>query len=334
MSKGSSDFSHVPVLFEETLDGLAIRPDGVYVDCTTGGAGHAGGILERLTAGGRLIALDQDQDALAAAAPRLEARCKGGSFELVRSNFAGLSEVLDSLGISSVDGILADLGVSSHQLDKAERGFSYMQDGPLDMRMDQGSGQTAADLIASLDASALAEIFRTYGEERYATKIAQAIVQRRQYKPFNTTADLADVIREAMPAKARREKQHPAKRCFQALRIAVNGELDKLRTLLDSAPALLAPGGRLAIITFHSLEDRIVKQAFRLWSQPCICPSHIPACVCGRKPLGHVPGSRKGVVASKEEAEMNARARSARLRVFERNEETLPADWPWRDVQR
>lgn len=323
MSKASSEFVHTPVLYEAVLDGLNIRPDGVYVDCTTGGAGHASGILSRLGAGGLLIALDQDDEALAAAAPRLAAVRGGGTFRLVKSNFRRLAAVLAELELSGVDGILADLGVSSRQLDAGQRGFSYHLDGPLDMRMDRERPLTASEVINTWSETELTRIFADYGEERYSRRLAAAVVRRREQCPFETTGDLSDVICAAMPSASRHEKQHPAARVFQAVRIAVNGELDSLSDLLDQVVSVLNPGGRLAVITFHSLEDRMVKQRCRTWSEPCTCPPGLP-CVCGRRPLGKIIGPRRGVVAEAAETAVNRRARSARLRIFERNETPLP----------
>ncbi|HHX37700.1 MAG TPA: 16S rRNA (cytosine(1402)-N(4))-methyltransferase RsmH [Clostridiaceae bacterium] len=315
--KVSCDFSHIPVLYEETLQGLHIKPDGLYVDCTMGGAGHSAGILERLDEGGMLLAIDQDEDALAAGGARLAACKSRGTYLLIKGNFRNIGELLAVHSITAVDGILADLGVSSHQLDEGERGFSYSQDGPLDMRMDQSGVLTAADLVNLKSAAELTRIFSEYGEERYSRRIAEAIVRRRRKTPFERTGDLSDVIRHAMPAKARRENQHPAKRVFQALRIAVNGELTSLTELLDQVPELLKCGGRLAIISFHSLEDRLVKHRYQKWEDPCECPSGLP-CVCGLQPLGHRVGPKRGYTAASAEANVNPRARSARLRVFER----------------
>lgn len=262
MSK-DSDFGHLPVLYLQTLDCLAIRPDGRYIDCTLGGGGHASGILGRLAADGILYGLDKDPDALAAAGSRLAALNSPARRELIHSDFANLAHVCAERQMAPVQGILADLGVSSWQLDQVERGFTYNQDGPLDMRMNPTTGPTAADLVNTLDEAELVRILRDYGEERYARAICRAIVQRRQQQPFATTGDLAAVIRAAMPGHGLREAQHPARRSFQAIRIAVNQELAALEQLLAAAPGLLAPGGRLCIITFHSLEDRLVKDAFR-----------------------------------------------------------------------
>lgn len=309
---------HTAVLLRETVDALHISGNGIYVDCTAGGGGHSSAALEQLEAGGLLIAIDRDPDALAEAGKKLENTHTAGTYKLVRSEFADIDRVLAALGIDGVDGIMADLGVSSAQIDRPERGFSFQNDGPLDMRMDPEAPITAADIVNNDSEESLREIFHTYGEERYARRIAAAIVARRRERPFTRTADLVDVIARNMPAKSRRE-QHPAKRCFQALRIAVNGELKQLEDFLDKVPDLLNDGGRLAVITFHSLEDRMVKQIMRKWEDPCECPKNMP-CVCHKKPLGKII-HRKGIVATEEEQQNNPRSRSARLRVFERNSE-------------
>lgn len=306
-------FSHQSVLLDESIDALHIRPDGIYVDGTAGGGGHSFAIASRLT-DGRLIAVDRDPDAVRAAGERLQPF--GGHVTLVRENYMNLPSVLQSLGIPAVDGILLDLGVSSYQFDTPERGFSYQTDAPLDMRMSR-SGPTAADLVNRTDYAGLVRILREYGEERFAPRIAARIVETRERKPIETTGELCDVIRESIPAAARRQGPHPARRTFQALRIAVNGELDALGVLLDRALELLAPGGRLAIITFQSLEDRMVKQRFVSWAQGCICPPEFPVCVCGRHPQARVL-FKKGVVPSQREQEQNPRSRSARLRAVEK----------------
>ncbi len=306
-------FSHQSVLLDESIDALHIRPDGIYVDGTAGGGGHSFAIASRLT-DGRLIAVDRDPDAVRAAGERLQPF--GGRVTLVRENYMNLPSVLQSLGIPAVDGILLDLGVSSYQFDTPERGFSYQTDAPLDMRMSR-SGPTAADLVNRTDYAGLVRILREYGEERFAPRIAARIVETREHKPIETTGELCDVIRESIPAAARRQGPHPARRTFQALRIAVNGELDALGVLLDRALELLAPGGRLAIITFQSLEDRMVKQRFVSWAQGCICPPEFPVCVCGRHPQARVL-FKKGVVPSQREQEQNPRSRSARLRAVEK----------------
>ncbi|MGI6546525.1 MAG: 16S rRNA (cytosine(1402)-N(4))-methyltransferase RsmH [Fastidiosipilaceae bacterium] len=325
ISRELSDFTHVPVLYEQTLEALRVCPTGIYVDCTTGGAGHSAGVLSKLSTGGLLICLDKDDEALRAADVRLSAIRSDGAFRLIKSDFGELARVLADLRISAVDGIMADLGVSSHQLDTGERGFSYNHDGPLDMRMDQSRELTAAELINTWPEEEIARVLKDFGEERHSARLARAIVTRRARQPFETTGELSDLLCAAMPGKSKKEKQHPAKRSFQALRIAVNGELDSLTSLLDCAPDCLAPGGRLAIISFHSLEDRLVKTAYRDWEHPCVCPPGLP-CVCGQKPLGRIVGPRKGMVADEREMERNTRARSARLRIFERGSEWSAGD--------
>lgn len=300
---------HRPVLLDETLSVLDPQPDGIYLDGTAGGGGHSFAIASRLKTG-RLIALDQDPDAIEAASARL----KGLPVTVVRSNFAQMDDVLRSLDIAAVDGILLDIGVSSHQLDTAERGFSYHMEAPLDMRMSQ-SGTTAADLVNTLSEAELIKIFYDYGEEKFSPRIARAVVAARQTAPILTTTQLADIIRDAVPAAARRDG-HPARRVFQALRIAVNGELDRLSEALDTAFDCLKDGGRLAVITFHSLEDRIVKQRFASWRQGCTCPREFPVCVCGKTPAAAPVG--KPLEASAAELADNPRSRSAKLRCVER----------------
>ncbi len=316
MSAGS-DFGHQPVLLQPVIDLLAIKPAGVYIDCTLGGAGHAAAILARLGAGGRLIALDRDEDALREGRRQLDSRKSPAAWQAVHANFADLGATLQSLSIPAVDGILADLGVSSWQLDQSGRGFGYSQEGPLDMRMNRVTGPTAADVVNSYSEEDLVRILREYGEERYAGRIAAAIVAYRCHQPFRTTTELAELVRRAMPAAGRQEAQHPARRTFQAIRIEVNQELAAIEKLLADAPALLNPAGRLCIITFHSLEDRLVKDAFRRLENPCTCPRDFPVCVCGKKPLGRVV-TRKAVVADPAEQKANPRSRSAKLRCFER----------------
>ena len=296
------------------VEALAIRPDGIYLDGTLGGAGHSYEIASRLTTG-RLIGLDRDEVALAAARERLKPF--SDRVTLVHSNFQALSAVLDDLGIAKVDGMLFDLGVSSPQLDDKERGFSYMADAPLDMRMDRSEGLTAYDVVNTYDQESLKRILYTYGEERYAPKIAAAIVKRRAEKPIETTLELAELIRAAMPPQALREKQHPAKRSFQAIRIAVNDELTAVERMLASAIDRLNPGGRLAVIPFHSLEDRLVKSAMQEAAKGCICPKEFPVCVCGRTPKVKIL-TRHPIVADEAELAENPRARSAKLRVAER----------------
>lgn len=308
------EFVHRSVLLLPTVEALAVRPDGIYLDGTLGGAGHSYEIASRLTTG-RLIGLDRDETALAAAGARLAPFA--GRVTLVHSNFADLAQVLDSLDIPAVDGMLFDLGVSSPQLDDAERGFSYMQDAPLDMRMDRTAGLTAYEVVNTWPEAELKRILYTYGEERYAPRIAAAIAARRTERPIATTLELADLIRSAMPAQALREKQHPAKRSFQAIRIAVNDELGAVERMLASAIDRLNPGGRLAVITFHSLEDRIVKTAFQEAARGCTCPKDFPVCVCGKKPKVKLI-TRHPIVADEAELEENPRARSAKLRVAEK----------------
>ena len=308
------EFVHRSVLLLPTVEALAVRPDGIYLDGTLGGAGHSYEIASRLTTG-RLIGLDRDETALAAAGARLAPFA--GRVTLVHSNFADLAQVLDSLDIPAVDGMLFDLGVSSPQLDDAERGFSYMQDAPLDMRMDRTAGLTAYEVVNTWPEAELKRILYTYGEERYAPRIAAAIAARRTERPIATTLELADLIRSAMPAQALREKQHPAKRSFQAIRIAVNGELGAVERMLASAIDRLNPGGRLAVITFHSLEDRIVKTAFQEAARGCTCPKDFPVCVCGKKPKVKLI-TRHPIVADEAELAENPRARSAKLRVAEK----------------
>jgi len=309
-----TDYGHKPVLLDECIDALQIRPDGVYVDGTLGRAGHSSQIARRLTTG-RLIALDRDETALAAARQRM-ADCMD-RVTLVHSNFSRLGEVLRELGVNGVDGMLFDLGVSSPQLDDAARGFSYKQDAPLDMRMDASAPLTARELVNTASYEELRRILYEYGEERCAPQIARAICAARETKPIETTLELAELIRGAMPAKALREKQHPAKRSFQAIRIAVNDELGELAPMLDAAEENLRSGGRLAVITFHSLEDRIVKQKMRDFATGCICPPEFPVCVCGRKPKMKLI-TRKPIVSGEVELNENPRARSAKLRVAEK----------------
>ena len=309
-----TDYGHKPVLLDECLDALAVRPDGIYVDGTLGRAGHSLEIVRRLTTG-RLIALDRDETALAAARQRLAPYRE--RVTLVHSNFSRLGAVLDGLGIDAADGMLFDLGVSSPQLDDASRGFSYKQDAPLDMRMDASAPYTARELVNTASYEELRRILYEYGEERYAPQIARAICAAREARPIETTLELAELIRGAMPAKALREKQHPAKRSFQAIRIAVNDELGELEPMLDAAEAHLRPGGRLAVITFHSLEDRIVKQKLRGLATGCVCPPEFPVCVCGRKAKLKLV-TRKPIVSGEAELETNPRARSAKLRVAEK----------------
>lgn len=309
-----SEFHHISVLLQECLDGLDIKPDGIYIDGTLGGAGHSSQIAKRLTTG-RLIGIDRDQIALKAAGERLKPYEK--NVTLVHSNFCEMAQVVKDLGLSGVDGILLDLGVSSPQLDDGARGFSYMADAPLDMRMNNEDPLTAYTVVNTWPQEELKRILFDYGEERYAPRIASAICRRREEKPIETTLELVDVIRSAMPAQALREKQHPAKRSFQAIRIAVNDELGSVEKAMEDAIPLLNPGGRLAVITFHSLEDRIVKNAMAEAAKGCTCPPSFPVCVCGKKPQVKLI-SRKPIVASDEELEVNPRSRSAKLRVCEK----------------
>ena len=309
-----SEFHHVSVLLDECIDGLNIRPDGIYVDGTLGGAGHSCQIAARLTTG-RLIGIDRDPVALKAAGERLAPF--GDRVTLVHSNFCEIAKVLDNLEIEGVDGILLDLGVSSPQLDDSQRGFSYMVDAPLDMRMNNGDSLTAEEIVNTWSYEELRRILFDYGEERYAPQIAANICRVRETKPIKTTLELVDVIRASMPAFALREKQHPAKRSFQAIRIAVNDELGAVHQVMDAAIPKLNPGGRLAIITFHSLEDRIVKNGMADAAKGCICPPNFPVCVCGKKPQVRLV-NRKPIISGEEELERNPRARSAKLRVCEK----------------
>ena len=309
-----SEFHHVSVLLDECIDGLNIRPDGIYVDGTLGGAGHSSQIAARLTTG-RLIGIDRDPVALKAAGERLAPF--GDKVMLVHSNFCEIANVLDNLGIDGVDGILLDLGVSSPQLDDGSRGFSYMADAPLDMRMNNGDVLTAETVVNTWSYEELRRILYDYGEERYAPQIAAGICRVREEKPIKTTLELVDVIRASMPAAALREKQHPAKRSFQAIRIAVNDELGAVRKVMEAAIPKLNPGGRLAIITFHSLEDRIVKNGMADAAKGCICPPNFPVCVCGKKPQVKLV-NKKPIVSGEEELERNPRARSAKLRICEK----------------
>lgn len=306
------EFSHVSVLLKETVDALNIKPDGIYVDCTCGGAGHSSEILRRLGENGRLIAFDQDPDAIEVIKERIGSDKR---VTVVHSNFSELKTVLANLGVDTVDGIMADLGVSSHQFDKAERGFSYNNDAVLDMRMSQ-QGMSAKDVVNTYSERELTRIFRDYGEEKFASRIARSIVNIRQEKEIETTLELAEIIKNAIPAATRRSGGHPAKRCFQAIRLEVNGELEKLQNTLDDMFYSLSEEGRVAIITFHSLEDRIVKKAFAKYCKGCECPPQTPICICGKTPDGHLPF--KKVLPSEREIEVNPRSRSATLRCVER----------------
>ena len=309
-----SEFHHVSVLLEECIQGLAIKPDGIYVDGTLGGAGHSSRIAAKLTTG-RLIGIDRDNVALEAAAERL--RPFEDRVTLVHANFCDMDRALQGLGIDKVDGILLDLGVSSPQLDDGQRGFSYMTDAPLDMRMNGEDTRDARQIVNTWSYEELKRILYDYGEERFAPRIAAAICRRREQAPIETTLELVDVIKSAMPASALREKQHPAKRSFQAIRIAVNDELGAVETVMKKAVPLLNPGGRLAVITFHSLEDLIVKNAMAEAAKGCTCPPSFPVCVCGKKPQVRIV-TRKPIVSGEEELERNPRARSAKLRICEK----------------
>lgn len=309
-------FEHKSVLLYETVDSLNIKPDGIYVDGTLGGGGHAYEVLKRLGPKGRLIGIDQDADAIQAASERLDEYKE--KVTIVRSNYRNIREVLEGLGISKVDGIYLDLGVSSYQLDTAERGFTYRENAPLDMRMDQRNEMTAADIINEYSEMELYRIIRDYGEDRFAKNIAKHIVREREKHRIETTDQLVEIIKAAIPAKIRAEGGHPAKRTFQAVRIELNKELEVLNDSIDTMIDLLNPGGRLSIITFHSLEDRIVKTRFKTNESPCICPPDFPVCVCGRKSKGRVV-TRKPIVPDEKEIEENKRSKSSKLRVFERN---------------
>ena len=309
------EFKHKSVLLEETIEGLRVKPDGIYVDGTLGGAGHAGEVCRRLSAKGRFIGIDQDQDAIIAAGERLAVY--GERVTVIRSNYCYMVDELKKLGIRQVDGILLDLGVSSYQLDNGERGFSYRTDAPLDMRMDQRQTRTAADIINGYEEKELYRIIRDYGEDKFAKNIAKHIVAARQKAPIRTTGELTEIIRQSIPMKVEATGGHPAKRTFQAVRIELNRELDVLRESLDGMIDILSDGGRICVITFHSLEDRIVKTIFRKNENPCTCPPDFPVCVCGKKPRGKVI-TKKPILPGKEEQEENPRSKSAKLRIFER----------------
>ena len=308
-------FDHVSVLLHETVDGLNVRPDGTYVDATLGGGGHAYEVCSRLNDKGRFIGIDQDADAIKAAGKRLEGF--GEKVTIIRSNYRDMKPELRKRGIDSVDGIVLDLGVSSYQLDTAERGFSYRADAPLDMRMDQRQKMTARDIVNGYSETELYRVIRDYGEDRFAKNIAKHIVAERGKHPIETTGQLNEIISHAIPMKIQKTSGHPSKRTFQAIRIELNHELDVLRNSLDDMIDMLRPGGRICIITFHSLEDRIVKSAFRRNEDPCICPKNFPVCVCGRTSKGKVI-TRKPILPSEEEMASNSRSKSAKLRIFER----------------
>lgn len=307
------EFSHISVMLEESINGLNIKPDGIYVDGTAGGAGHSCEIAKHLNENGLLIALDRDPDAVIAASERLSVYKNA---KVIRSNYSQLRKVLDNLEIDKVDGVLMDLGVSSHQLDTGSRGFSYHVDAPLDMRMSQ-DGMSAADVVNSYSEKELAKIIFEFGEEKFSRQIAANIVKAREFSPVKTTLELAEIIKNSVPQKVRRDK-NPCKKTFQAIRIAVNGELEHLSKGIDDAFYSLKSGGRLAVITFHSLEDRLVKQRFAGWCRGCTCPPDFPQCICGNKPQGKLV-NRKPIEAEKEELEKNNRSRSAKLRIIERS---------------
>ena len=308
------EFKHKSVLLNETIDGLNIKPDGIYVDGTLGGGGHAYEVCRRLGEKGSIVGIDQDAAAIEAASARL--KDFGEKVTIVRSNYCDMKSKLHELGIDKVDGIVLDLGVSSYQLDTAERGFSYREDAPLDMRMDTRQKMTARDIVNDYTEADLYRVIRDYGEDKFAKNIAKHIVQARAVKPVETTAELSEIIRASIPIKFQKKSGHPAKRTFQAIRIELNRELDVLRDSLDDMIDLLNPGGRLCIITFHSLEDRIVKSAFRKNENPCTCPPDFPVCVCGKKSKGSII-TKKPILPSEEELEYNSRSKSAKLRIFE-----------------
>ncbi|MBU3839858.1 MAG: 16S rRNA (cytosine(1402)-N(4))-methyltransferase RsmH [Candidatus Ruminococcus intestinipullorum] len=308
-------FKHTSVLLRETVDGLEIKPDGIYVDATLGGGGHAYEVCSRLSEQGSFIGIDQDADAIAAAASRLESF--GEKVTIIRSNYCDMKQRLQEIGVDKVDGIVLDLGVSSYQLDTAERGFTYRVDAPLDMRMDQRQSTTAKDIVNGYSEMELYRIIRDYGEDKFAKNIAKHIVMEREKAPIETTAQLNEVIKRAIPMKFQKNAGHPSKRTFQAIRIELNRELDVLKESLDDMIEILNPGGRICIITFHSLEDRIVKSTFRKNENPCTCPSHFPVCVCGNVSKGRVI-TRKPILPSEEELRDNSRSKSAKLRIFER----------------
>ncbi len=310
---GNMKFEHTPVLLKETVAALNIQPGGIYIDGTAGGGGHSAAILQALQGSGRLLAIDQDPEALAAAKERLSGYDNVG---FAKGNFSRMGELARIQGVEAVNGVLLDIGVSSHQLDDPARGFSYHEDAPLDMRMSM-EGISAAELVNSLSKQELAELIFRYGEDKSAGRIAEGICRARDRAPIRTTGQLAEIVKTSVPAAVRRAEGHPARKTFQALRIAVNGELDCLAAGLEEAFGLLKPGGRLAVITFHSLEDRLVKRQMAEWCQGCVCPKDFPICVCGKKPKGKLV-YKKGLAPSADEIARNPRARSARLRVFEK----------------
>ena len=317
MTSKGFEFIHLPVLYDECMAALDIRENGIYVDCTTGGGGHSLGILKRLGEGGVLLCFDKDEEALAAADKKLKTCTTKASYRLIKSDFSHIRERMQQEGIGQADGILADFGVSSYQLDENKRGFGYMQDGPLDMRMDAAADLTAEIVVNSYSHEELERILFEYGEERYSRRIVSAICREREKRRITTTAQLSDIIRSAMPAQGKKEQQHPAKRTFQAIRIEVNHELDSISSLLDAIPDILAQKGRFAAISFHSLEDRLVKDAFKKYENPCTCPKNFPVCACNKKPIVKIL-TKKPITASIDELERNPRARSAKLRVIEK----------------
>ena len=309
------EFKHYSVMLRETIEQLKIQPDGIYVDGTLGGGGHAFEVCKRLSDKGRFYGIDQDEAAIEAAGRRLAEF--GDRVTIIRSNYCRMREELKNRGVEQADGILLDLGVSSYQLDEAERGFTYREDVPLDMRMDQRQEKTARDIVNGYSETELYRVIRDYGEDKFAKNIARHIVRAREEKPVETTGELTEIIKAAIPMKVRMQKGHPAKQTFQAIRIELNQELEVLKDSLEGMTDMLRPGGRLCIITFHSLEDRIVKNAFRTFENPCTCPSHFPVCVCGKVSKGHVV-TRKPILPSEQELKENSRSKSAKLRVFER----------------
>lgn len=313
------EFQHRSVLLDETIENLQIKPDGIYVDGTLGGAGHSSEICRGLSATGRLIGIDQDEDAVRAAGERL--KVFGERVTIIRSNYCNMVRELNNIGVTAVDGILLDLGVSSYQLDAAERGFSYREDAPLDMRMDRRNPKTAGDIVNTYSEAELYRMIRDYGEDKFAKNIAKHICRAREKEPVRTTGELTEIIKAAIPMKVRATGGHPAKKTFQAIRIELNRELEVLEQSLDGMIDLLNPGGRLCVITFHSLEDRIVKTIFRRNENPCTCPPEFPVCVCGKKSKGRVV-TRKPILPSAREQEENPRSKSAKLRVFERWQES------------
>lgn len=310
-------FHHLSVLADECIDALNIKPDGIYVDCTTGGAGHSLMILQKLGEKGTLLCLDKDEEALNVARERLNNSGTKARFILIKSDFAEIKKVLEDNNIIKVSGILADFGVSSHQLDENNRGFGYMQDGPLDMRMDKNSELTAEKIVNEYSSKELEKILFEYGEEKYTKRIVAAMIKDRQTKRIVKTGELSDIITKAIPGSGRREQQHPAKRTFQAVRIEVNRELESIRSLVNALPEILEPKGRFAAISFHSLEDRIIKETLKKYENPCECPKSFPMCICGKKAIGKML-NKKPITATQRELEQNPRARSAKLRVFEK----------------